>query len=955
MYVFFRCVGEAVAENGLGGLAGMVPGGAFAFDVARVALEKYRHHRRDEAIREEVQALARAGFEDARQAAVEVAREIAVERSASPGELDALELYLTAIPAAVQQSLRRADDPGGTIVPLSFALDEPDDVLRLLPPRPPRFRPGGRFPGKPGWTLERPLGIGGFGEVWLARHPRLESLRGAVKFCHDLKTRDRDLLHEGGLIDRIMANGRHPNIVPLLDADLDGDLPWLMFEFVDGGTLLDRVREWERLEASERLDRATAALKDMASAVGQFHRLEPPVVHRDLKPSNVLVDQSADRLRITDFGIGGIAARDANQREGQGGSTRSGRLLSSLRGSYTPLYSSPQQRNGDPPDPRDDVHALGVLGYQMVTGHLTQGAGPDFADDLRDAGTGEELIALLGRCVAQKADRRPNDAAELAEAMASLGTVPAFPAMPPLFQVSDFSTPQPSIAWTTSRSHSSQSQSSQSRPRPLNQTIRSAFKSDLEAHDAQIVRNSDPRPYLESAAPSRLDDWQTGSDHRHPVGDLMLGLSLIFGIGCPADREAAIRLIERSADRGLSAAQYHRGVMAGEGDVVPRSVDRRTVVADRRPPIRDIRRPTSFSAEWPRRTTRIFRRSAMLLLSTIGRRPYSAIPGPSLRSPASMQRLTNRRNHSDRLARRLYAMVTRRHFLAASAIAPTAAAILATETPRVPVVDTHLHCFAGTADKRFPYHADAPYRPTEPSSPEHLLKLMAAAGVDYAVVVHPEPYQDDHRYLEHCLTVGQGKLKGTVLFFAGRPGTPAALKAIVKDNPIVALRVHAYSPDRLPPFGKPELRDLWKLADELGIAVQLHFEPRYASGFEPLVKEFDQVKVFVDHLGRPFQGTPKEHARVVGWADFGNVLMKLSSIPSERNYPHRSPAKVVRELADAFGPDRLMYGGGYGADATAATYRAARERVGELLAHLPAADRAKILGGTAARVMGFGQ
>ena len=72
-------------------------------------------------------------------------------------------------------------------------------------------------------------------------------------------------------------------------------------------------------------------------------------------------------------------------------------------------------------------------------------------------------------------------------------------------------------------------------------------------------------------------------------------------------------------------------------------------------------------------------------------------------------------------------------------------------TPKGLVVDTHLHCFAGAKDPRFPYHVRAPYRPESAAPPEQLLKCMEGAGVDHAIVVHPEPYQDDHRYLEHCL------------------------------------------------------------------------------------------------------------------------------------------------------------------------------------------------------------
>ena len=107
------------------------------------------------------------------------------------------------------------------------------------------------------------------------------------------------------------------------------------------------------------------------------------------------------------------------------------RLTTALRGSYTPLYASPQQRAGGPPDPRDDVHALGVIGYQMLTGRLDQAPGIDAADDLRDAGAGDGLIAVLTKCVAQKPERRPKDAAELAEKLAELmGTVAPAQASP---------------------------------------------------------------------------------------------------------------------------------------------------------------------------------------------------------------------------------------------------------------------------------------------------------------------------------------------------------------------------------------------------------------------------------------------------------------------------------------------------------------------------------------------
>ena len=128
--------------------------------------------------------------------------------------------------------------------------------------------------------------------------------------------------------------------------------------------------------------------------------------------------------------------------------------------------------------------------------------------------------------------------------------------------------------------------------------------------------------------------------------------------------------------------------------------------------------------------------------------------------------------------------------------------------------------------------------------------------------------------------------------------------------------------------------------------MQLHFEPRYAPGFEPLIKEFRDTTVIIDHLGRPFQGTPEEHAVVVGWSKYPNTILKISSLPSTRSYPHREVAPVVQQLAKAYGPSRLIYGGD--------SYRAYRERIAEMLSEYSNAQRAQVLGGNASRLFGFG-
>ncbi len=306
---------------------------------------------------------------------------------------------------------------------------------------------------------------------------------------------------------------------------------------------------------------------------------------------------------------------------------------------------------------------------------------------------------------------------------------------------------------------------------------------------------------------------------------------------------------------------------------------------------------------------------------------------------------------------------SRREFVRRSAALGATATLLAPHVralgddalQQTPIVDTHLHCFAGTGDQRFPYHPQGPYRPEAAATPEHLLRCMDEAGVAHAIVVHPEPYQDDHRYLEHCLDVGAGRLKGTCLFLTGRPDSLRRMPDFLRRNSgrIVAARLHAYAPERMPPWDTPELRELWKIASDSGLAMQLHFEPRYAPRLEPYIKEFSKTTVIIDHLGRPMQGTPAEHAVVIGWSKLPNTIIKLSSLPQLDQYPHREPGPVIRKLTEAFGPERTIYGGGFSASTTGASYRAYRERLLGYLNHLSAAEQAQILGGTATRLFGF--
>ena len=163
--------------------------------------------------------------------------------------------------------------------------------------------------------------------------------------------------------------------------------------------------------------------------MGFAHRLKPPVVHRDLKPANVLVKPRPGGkwgLRITDFGIGGLAIQQAVA-QSRRASKHGEFLTAAVRGSYTPLYGSPQQMRGEDPDPRDDVYALGVIWHQLLTGDLTTGrpGGEAWKKRLTERGMTPALLALLASCFEDRREDRPDNGVDLAEKLSRALAQPA--------------------------------------------------------------------------------------------------------------------------------------------------------------------------------------------------------------------------------------------------------------------------------------------------------------------------------------------------------------------------------------------------------------------------------------------------------------------------------------------------------------------------------------------------
>jgi formylglycine-generating enzyme required for sulfatase activity len=421
-FALLKHLGRALDERAWKDAAGNLDASQ-VFDVVRETWNAWSRGRSESQRRSEIEAVLQTDPDEVRKAVAALVADISAGRPIDVRR--ALATYLSQIPSTICHWLRRPSDPTGRTVPSRLPLDRAEDLLPFLPFRLPRFRVGDApLPGVD-WELTELLGVGGFGEVWKAQNPNLSSVSPvALKFCLDPPSA-RVLRNEAKLLDRLMLQGRHPGIVGLRQTYLSAEPPCLEYDYIPGGNLAGLVLEWHRHHRHAPTPAKIAqVVRRLTRIVAFAHQLNPPIVHRDLKPANVLVQYLAGgklSLRIADFGNGGVAASQAI-RHALRRTSEAEQLLAAVRGACMPLYASPQQLRGDDADPRDDVYALGVIWYQMLTGDLTTGrpGGNRWHQRLAEQGMPRPLIDLLGACFEDDPADRPHNAQELLDRLSAL-------------------------------------------------------------------------------------------------------------------------------------------------------------------------------------------------------------------------------------------------------------------------------------------------------------------------------------------------------------------------------------------------------------------------------------------------------------------------------------------------------------------------------------------------------
>lgn len=265
------------------------------------------------------------------------------------------------------------------------------------------------------YKLEKELGRGGMGVVWLAHDERVE-LQVALKFLPDIVARDSESVDELKRELRRGLNLTHPGIVRVYSFEQDASGAAIAMEYVDGPTL-SSLKTKQPLQCFD-TEELMPMIEQLGAALDYAH-FEAKIVHRDLKPRNLMLT-SKGRLKIADFGVATSISDTVS------------RVSMRKDGSGTPPYMSPQQAFGENPSPGDDIYSLGATLYELLTGRppfyqgnilaqVQQRVPPSMAERREVLKiTGKKPIppeweAAIASCLSKLAEDRPQRAGELVE------------------------------------------------------------------------------------------------------------------------------------------------------------------------------------------------------------------------------------------------------------------------------------------------------------------------------------------------------------------------------------------------------------------------------------------------------------------------------------------------------------------------------------------------------------
>lgn len=202
------------------------------------------------------------------------------------------------------------------------------------------------------YVVEAVVGTGGMAVVYRA-YDKIRKQTVAIKVLRPEYESDEEFVRRFSREAEAASKVSHENIVNMFDVGKDGDIRYIVMEFVDGQTLKEMIREQGRINPDVALRMTIRIL----AAVDHAHR--NGIIHRDIKPQNIMVDRHG-RVKVADFGIARLKASQTTRVDGENGASALGSVH----------YFSPEQARGEVADEKSDLYSVGVCMYEMLTGQV---------------------------------------------------------------------------------------------------------------------------------------------------------------------------------------------------------------------------------------------------------------------------------------------------------------------------------------------------------------------------------------------------------------------------------------------------------------------------------------------------------------------------------------------------------------------------------------------------------
>lgn len=258
------------------------------------------------------------------------------------------------------------------------------------------------------YVVEAVVGTGGMAVVYRA-YDRVRKQTVALKVLRPEYESDVEFVRRFSREAEAASKVSHENIANLLDVGIDGDVRYIVMEFVDGQTLKEMIREQGRINPDQALRMTIRIL----AAVDHAHR--NGIVHRDIKPQNILVDRQG-HVKVADFGIARLKTSQTTLVEGENGASALGSVH----------YFSPEQARGEVADEKSDLYSVGVVLYEMLTGQVPFDGETSVSVALKhvseepksmrlyQSGISKALDEVVMRALCKDASKRYQTAAEMA-------------------------------------------------------------------------------------------------------------------------------------------------------------------------------------------------------------------------------------------------------------------------------------------------------------------------------------------------------------------------------------------------------------------------------------------------------------------------------------------------------------------------------------------------------------